>query len=234
MPGLKSSMRASGRAETPSVKLGENFAHIRDVRKADSAVFMTVAVPQWYVVQNLTRVPAQRLLLERWHLENVPSYSQLSSGFPSHTWTKIQSWLRFTGPHSVWLAATSLLPLPPTSRWLLSRHGGQQSLCVPSTLPALALLSSGALLPIHQLVSAPHPLVSTQFFLFAAPWPDCLISPTSTSLFFFFKAPTTNIILSVGWVGLLSLSTLECKLCKGQGIFFCFLLCTLFRTVCVQ
>ena len=84
------------------------------------------------------------------------------------------------------------------------------------------LLSSGALLPIHQLVSAPHPLVSTQFFLFTAPWPDCLISPTSPSLFFFCKALTTNIILSVGWLGLLTLSALECKLCKGRGFFFFF------------
>lgn len=109
-----------------------------------------------------------------------PLCSQLSSGFPSHIWTTIQSWSWFTGPHRLWLRATSLLPLPHTPRWLLSRHSGQRSLRCAKNTPRSGsppLWRPPPWPPASSHYSQPLTLqdvLRDVFYLLTVPFPDCL------------------------------------------------------------
>lgn len=94
------------------------------------------------MVQNLTGVPAPGLLLERWHLENVPSTHNSPVVSPHTLGLKSSRDHGSQGAPRVWRAATSPLPLPSTPTWLLSRRGGQWSLASAKYTPPLSLLST--------------------------------------------------------------------------------------------
>lgn len=99
-------------------------------------------------------------------------------------------------PHRVWLMATSQLPLPHTSSWLLSSHSGQRSLSRAKFTPPLALLSTGILSRLSTHLSFTLKYLF-RLHLLAVPFSGCLISPTLPSLFLIFETLVTNVILSV-------------------------------------
>lgn len=97
-------------------------------------------------------------------------------------------------PHRVWLMATSQLPLPHTSSWLLSSHSGQRSLSGAKFTPPLALLSTGILSRLSTHLSFTLKYLFW-LHLLAVPFPGCLISPTLPSLFLIFETLVTNIYI---------------------------------------
>lgn len=128
-------------------------------------------------------------------------------------------------PHRVWLLATSQLPLPHTSSWLLSSHSGQRSLSRAKFTPPLALLSTGILSRLSTHLSFTLKYLF-RLHLLAVPFSGCLISPTLPSLFLIFETLVTNVILSVLFDDLVYCLFFppECKLHKGRE-FFCFVHC---------
>lgn len=96
-------------------------------------------------------------------------------------------------PHRVWLMATSQLPLPHTSSWLLSSHSGQQSLSRAKFTPRLALLSTGILSRLSTHLSFTLKYLF-RLHLLTVPFLGCLISSTLPSLFLIFETLVTNIL----------------------------------------